>query len=410
MNEPMTLWTALVDWAANGLVQTTWWQIVLITLVLTHITIAAVTIFLHRAQAHRALELHAIPSHFFRFWLWLTTGMVTKEWVAIHRKHHAKCETADDPHSPVAHGIKTVLLTGSELYRVESRNQETLAKYGQGVPDDWIERHLYTRHSVLGVSLMLIIDAALFGAIGATVWAVQMLWIPITAAGIINGLGHWWGYRNFEAPDASTNVSPWGVIIGGEELHNNHHTYPTSAKLSVKPYEFDIGWGYIRALELLGLARVRKTPPRLHLGRIQPVADSKTLEALIANRYEVMAGYAKGLRAACGREIERLKAAGASGSARLAEMRLAQRWLHRDEERIPAEVKAQVAKACADSAELSKLVAMREELRSLWTRTNVSVEQLVADLQAWCHKAEASGIAALQEFALKLRAARTLQE
>ena len=406
MTEFLTLRDGLIDWAANGLVQTTWWQIVLITLALTHITIAAVTIFLHRAQAHRALELHAIPSHFFRFWLWLTTGMVTKEWVAIHRKHHAKCETADDPHSPVAHGIKTVLLTGSELYRAESKNQETLAKYGQGVPDDWIERNVYTRHSVLGVSLMLIIDVLLFGAIGATVWAVQMLWIPITAAGIINGLGHWWGYRNFEAPDASTNVSPWGIVIGGEELHNNHHTYPTSAKLSVKPYEFDIGWGYIRTLEVMGLARVRKTPPRLHLGHIKPVADSKTLEALIANRYEVMARYAAGLKAACQHEIERLKAAGATNGAKLAQMRLARRWLHRDADRIPADVQAEVAQACAGRAELSKLIAMREELRSLWTRTNVSVDQLVADLQAWCHKAEQSGIAALQEFALKLRAAR----
>ena len=406
MTEFLTLRDGLIDWAANGLVQTTWWQIVLITLALTHITIAAVTIFLHRAQAHRALELHAIPSHFFRFWLWLTTGMVTKEWVAIHRKHHAKCETADDPHSPVAHGIKTVLLTGSELYRAESKNQETLAKYGQGVPDDWIERNVYTRHSVLGVSLMLIIDVLLFGAIGATVWAVQMLWIPITAAGIINGLGHWWGYRNFEAPDASTNISPWGIVIGGEELHNNHHTYPTSAKLSVKPYEFDIGWAYIRGLELLGLARVRKTPPQLRLGHIRPVADSKTLEALIAHRYEVMAKYAANLRASCQHEIERLKAAGATGGAKLAQMRLARRWLHRDEDKIPAAVKLEVAQACAQSAELSKLVAMREELRSLWTRTNVSVEQLVADLQAWCHKAEQSGIVALQEFALKLRAAR----
>ena len=406
MNEFTSFWYALVDWAANGLVQTTWWQIVLICLVLTHITIASVTIFLHRAQAHRALELHPIPSHFFRFWLWLTTGMVTKEWVGIHRKHHAKCETQDDPHSPVAHGIKTVLLTGSELYRAESKNQETLAKYGQGTPDDWIERNLYTRHSVLGVSLMLIIDVALFGAIGATVWAVQMIWIPVTAAGIINGLGHWWGYRNFEAPDASTNVSPWGIIIGGEELHNNHHTYPTSAKLSVKPYEFDIGWVYIRALESLGLARVRKTAPMLKLGNIKPVADSKTLEALIANRYEVMAKYAAGLRAACERELERMKAAGSSNGAKLADMRLARRWLHRDEDKIPSAVKDQVAAACAQNAELSKLVSMREELRSLWTRTNVSVDQLVADLQAWCHKAEHSGIAALQEFALKVRAAR----
>ncbi len=406
MTEFMNLWDGLVNWAAHGLVQTTWWQTVLVMLVLTHITIASVTIFLHRAQAHRALELHAVPSHFFRFWLWLTTGMVTREWVAIHRKHHARCETQDDPHSPVAHGIKTVLLTGSELYRAESKNRETLAKYGQGTPDDWIERNVYTRHSVLGVSLMLIIDVALFGAIGVTVWAVQMIWIPVTAAGIINGLGHWWGYRNFEAPDASTNVSPWGIVIGGEELHNNHHTYPTSAKLSVKRYEFDIGWGYIRALEMLGLARVRKTPPRLHLGKIKPVADSKTLEALIANRYEVMARYAAGLKAACQHEIERLKAAGATNGAKLAQMRLARRWLHRDADRIPADVQAEVAQACAGSAELSKLIAMREELRSLWTRTNVSVDQLVADLQAWCHKAEQSGIAALQEFALKLRAAR----
>ena len=406
MTDFMTLWDGLVDWAANGLLRATWWELVLFTLAMTHVTIASVTIFLHRAQAHRALELHAIPSHFFRFWLWLTTGMVTKEWVAIHRKHHAKCETADDPHSPVTRGIKTVLLTGSELYRAESRNRETLSKYGQGVPDDWLERHVYSRHSVLGVSLMLVIDLLLFGAIGATVWAVQMLWIPVTAAGVINGLGHWWGYRNFEAPDASTNISPWGIVIGGEELHNNHHTYPTSAKLSVKPYEFDIGWGYIRGLELIGLARVRKTPPQLRLGHIRPVADSKTLEALIAHRYEVMARYASNLRASCQLEIERLKAAGASGGARLAEMRLARRWLHRDEDKIPAAVKAQVAQACAQSAELSKLVAMREELRSLWTRTNVSVEQLVADLQAWCHKAEQSGIVALQEFALKLRAVR----
>jgi len=406
MNEFMTPWEGLLDWAAHGLVSTTAWQIVLITLVLTHLTIASVTIFLHRAQAHRALELHAIPSHFFRFWLWLTTGMVTKEWVAIHRKHHAKCETIDDPHSPVAHGIKTVLLTGSELYRAEAKNAQTLAKYGQGTPDDWLERALYTGRSMLGVSLMLIVDVLLFGAIGATVWAVQMLWIPITAAGIINGLGHWWGYRNFEAPDASTNVSPWGIVIGGEELHNNHHTYPTSAKLSVKRYEFDIGWAYIRGLEMLGLAKVRKTPPMLRLGKIRPVADSKTLEALIANRYEVMAKYAVGLKAACAREIERMQAAGVTQGARFAQMRLARRWLHRDADKIPAGVKADVAQVCEHNAELGKLVSMREELRSFWTRTNVSAEQLVADLQAWCLKAEQSGIVALQEFALKLRAAR----
>ncbi len=399
------VWDGLVDWLANGLVQTTWWQVVLFTLVTTHITIAAVTIFLHRSQAHRALDLGPVPSHFFRLWLWLTTGMVTKEWVAIHRKHHAKCETVDDPHSPVTRGIKTVLLQGSELYRGEAKNQETLSKYGHGTPDDWIERNLYSRYSWQGVGITLIVDLMLFGAIGAAVWAVQMLWIPITAAGIINGLGHWWGYRNFEAQDASTNISPLGLIIGGEELHNNHHTYPTSAKLSVKPYEFDIGWGYIRAMEMIGWAKVRKTPPALKLGAVKPVADGKTLEAIIANRYEVMAKYANELRSACAAELDRLKAQGAENTARWKEMRVAKRWLHRDEDKIPQDVKPLVARTVAGTPALAKLVAMREELRQLWTRTNVSAEQLVVDLQAWCKKAEESGIAALQEFSLKLRAA-----
>jgi stearoyl-CoA desaturase (delta-9 desaturase) len=405
MNSLLLVWDSLVNWLAHGLVSSTWWQIVLFTLLMTHVTIASVTIFLHRSQAHRALDLHPIPSHFFRLWLWMTTGMVTKQWVAIHRKHHAKCETEEDPHSPVTRGIKTVLLTGSELYRAEAKNQETVSKYGHNTPDDWIERNLYSRFSWQGVGLMLIINLMLFGAIGATVWAVQMLWIPITAAGIINGIGHWWGYRNFEAADASTNVSPWGIIIGGEELHNNHHTYPTSAKLSVKPYEFDIGWVYIRGLEMLGLAKVRKTPPLLKLGAVKPVADDKTLEAIIANRYEVMAKYARNLRLACLAEVKRLKAEGAASSAKLAHMQLAKRWLHRDDDKIPSDVKPQLALAVQQSPGLAKLVTMREELRQLWTRTNVSADQLVSDLQVWCKKAEESGIAVLQEFALKLRAA-----
>ena len=405
MTDLQAIFSAFIDWGAHGLVHATWWQLLAITLVATHITIASVTIFLHRAQAHRALELHAIPSHFFRFWLWMTTGMVTKEWVAIHRKHHAKCETVDDPHSPVTHGIKTVLLTGSELYRSEAKNQDTLDKFGHNTPNDWIERNVYTRHSALGVSLMLIINVALFGGIGATVWAVQMAWIPITAAGIINGLGHWWGYRNFEAADASTNVSPWGIIIGGEELHNNHHTYPTSAKLSVKPYEFDIGWAYIRGLEMMGLAKVRKTPPQLVLGSVKPVADSQTLEAIIANRYEVMAKYAKQLRRTCAVEAARLKAQGVATGSAWTNLRIAERWLHRDAEKIPSNLRNQLDSAMDATPVLKKLVTMREELRQLWTRTNVSAEQLVADLQDWCRRAEESGIAALREFSMQLRAA-----
>ena len=404
-----TLWMALVDWLSHGLwASASVWQVVLVTLLMTHVTISSVTIFLHRAQAHRALDLHALASHFFRFWLWLSTGMVTKEFVAIHRKHHAKCETDEDPHSPQTRGIKALLLTGVELYRAESKIPETMEKYGLGTPDDWLERNLYTRFSWQGVGVMLILDLAVFGALGLTVWAVQMLWIPVMATGIINGIGHYWGYRNFEVADASRNVTPWGIVIGGEELHNNHHTYPSSAKFSVKPFEFDIGWLYIRILAAMGLARVRKTAPQLKLGMVKAQADAHTLEAIIANRYELMAKYASNLRAACGAELAHVKQQGLAvhSAQRLAELKLAKRWLHRDDEKIPGAVKAHLANAVSDSPKLSTWVAMREELRQLWTRTNVSAEQLVSDLQAWCKAAEASGIEALAEFSMKLRAAR----
>ncbi len=398
----MMFLNASIDWLAHGLLAASWWQIILYTLVTTHITIASVTIYLHRHQAHRAMDLHALPAHFFRLWLWLGTGQVTKEWVSIHRKHHAKCETLEDPHSPQAHGIKKVFWQGAELYRAESKNRETMSKYGHGTPNDWMERNLYTRYSWQGVGLMMIINLALFGAAGLAVWAVQMMWIPVTAAGIINGIGHYWGYRNFEAPDASTNISPWGVMIGGEELHNNHHTYPTSAKFSVKPYEFDIGWGYIRALEMVGLAKVKKVPPKLRLGTIQPVADEKTLEALIAHRYEVMAGFARAMRYAGRVEIAALKSKNADASV----LRAANRWLHRDDDKVPASAKLQLAQVRAEHPVLDKMVIMREELRQMWLSTSASREQLTADLQGWCYRAEQSGIAALNEFSMTLRAAK----
>jgi len=393
---------AAIDWLGHGLWNLAWWQIILYTLATTHITIAAVTIFLHRAQAHRALDLHAIPSHFFRFWLWIGTGMVTKEWVAIHRKHHAKCETEDDPHSPQTRGLDTVMWRGAELYRAEAANPETIKKFGHGTPNDWMERNVYTRFGWQGVGLMLILDLALFGAIGAAVWAVQMLWIPFWAAGVVNGVGHFWGYRNFEATDASTNLVPWGVVIGGEELHNNHHTYPTSAKFSVKKYEFDIGWVYISLMQKIGWATVKKVPPKLQLGEVKPVADEKTLEALIANRYEVMAGYARGIRKACKDEIAALKARKADVSV----LQAAKRWLHRDVEKVPAVALPQLTQVRAAHPALDKMVTMREELRQLWLNTSHSREQLTADLQAWCRRAEESGIAALRDFSISLRAAR----
>ncbi len=393
------MFNAILEWLGHGTWHLAWWQIVLFTLALTHITMISVTVFLHRHQAHRALDLHPAVAHFFRLWLWLTTGQVTKEWAAIHRKHHAKCEQADDPHSPQVYGIRKVLFQGAELYRAESKNKETIARYGHGTPDDWIERNLYTRFSWQGVGLMMIIDVSLFGALGLTVWAVQMAWTPITAAGIINGAAHFWGYRNFESPDASTNISPWGILIAGEELHNNHHTYPTSAKLSVKPYEFDIGWMYISMLQFAGLAHVKKTPPKAAYGDVRPVADEKTLEALIANRYEIMASFAKQMQATVRQELAAMKARSADTAA----IKAAKLWAHRYAENIPAAAIPQLALARAASPALDKMVTMREELRQMWLNTAVSREQLTSDLAAWCHRAEDSGIATLREFSFKLR-------
>ena len=290
----------------SGQLDLPWWGLVCTALVLTHITIAAVTIFLHRHQAHRALDLHPIASHFFRFWLWLTTGMVTKEWTAIHRKHHAKCETVDDPHSPQILGINRVLWGGVFLYVKESYNPDTIQRYGQGTPDDYMERNLYSAHAILGLTLMGAINIFLFGVVpGLIILVTQIIWIPFWAAGVINGIGHWSGYRNFDAADASTNIVPWGILIGGEELHNNHHAHATSAKLSSKWYEFDIGWMYICILESLGLATVKKVAPTPRFTSAKPVSDldTDTLHAVIANRYDVLARFTKSLKKTYAQEL-----------------------------------------------------------------------------------------------------------
>lgn len=383
----------------SGFIDLPWWGYVLVTLALTHITIASVTIFLHRHQAHRALELHAIPSHFFRFWLWLSTGQVTKEWASIHRKHHAKCETVEDPHSPQILGIKTVLLEGYELYKKESRNQETLTRYGHGTPDDWLERNLYSKHSSWGIMLMLCIDVLLFGAIGLTIWAVQMLWIPVTAAGIINGAGHYWGYRNYQCADASTNLLPWGIIIGGEELHNNHHAYATSAKLSTKAYEFDIGWMYIRTLQSFGLAKAKKLPPQVRLDKSKTVCDAATLQAVITNRYEVLTRYARSLKHTYRDELAQLKDA---LPAKLDTRRI-KHWLHLDAAVLNEQQKLQLDSVIRSSPKLATAYTLRQELASIWQRSTATKEQLVKDLEDWCLRAEQSGISALQDFSRGLR-------
>ena len=390
----------VLDFLATGLIDLPWWGYVVVTLAMTHVTIAAVTIFLHRCQAHRALDLHPIVSHFVRFWLWLTTGMITKEWAAIHRKHHAKVETADDPHSPVTRGISTVLWTGTELYRAESKNAETLEKYGHGTPDDWLERNVYAHFLWEGVGLMLAINLFLFGVIGMTIWAVQMAWIPFFAAGVINGLAHWWGYRNYATADTSTNLVPIGFLIGGEELHNNHHAYGTSAKFSAQWYEFDLGWVYIRALSAVGLAKVRRVAPKLKFEAQKPEADHQTLEAVLTHRYHVATSYARALKAACRHEIEVLREK-ARGLELPSAGRLKQ-WLT-DPDALPEGERHRLAHLAEHSKTIAKIVAMRAELSALWSRSTETSEQLLARLQDWCRRAESSGIAPLEQFSLKLK-------
>jgi stearoyl-CoA desaturase (delta-9 desaturase) len=392
---------SLLDFLAHGVLHFSWWQIVLFAAVVTHITIIGVTVYLHRCQAHRALDLHPIASHFFRFWLWMTTGMLTGQWAAIHRKHHAKCETEEDPHSPQTRGIWKVLLEGAELYRAEAKNEETLRRFSHGTPNDWMERNVYTRYPILGVSIMMVIDVALFGAVGLTVWAVQMAWIPFWAAGVVNGLGHFWGYRNFNSSDASTNLLPFGIIIGGEELHNNHHTFATSAKLSNKWYEFDIGWMYIRMMQAVGLAKVKKVAPTPRLAKGKLVADHETLQAVLSNRYEVMARYAKAVKLAYRQELAHLKEVGEREKYKV--MRGARKWFDKEEASLNEPQKRQLPQIFANSQKLRTYIELRNELAAIWERSSASREQLLTQLQDWCHRAEQSGIKALQEFASRLR-------
>ena len=390
----------VADFLFAGVFDLPWWGLVLVVLALTHVTIAAVTIYLHRCQAHRALDLHPLPAHFFRFWLWLTTGMITKEWAAIHRKHHAKCETEEDPHSPQKRGIWKVFLEGAELYRAEAKNEETMRKFGHGTPNDWVERNVYSKYPILGISLMMVIDVALFGVIGLTVWAVQMVWIPFWAAGVVNGFGHFWGYRNFNSADASTNLFPWGIVIGGEELHNNHHTFATSAKLSNKWYEFDIGWMYIRIMSAFGLAKVKKVAPTPRLNKPKTVLDQETLQAVLSNRYEVMARYGKAVKRAYRQELAHLKEI---GGEKYQMMRGARKWFHKDADGLDEPQKKLLPEIFANSQKLQTYFQLRQYLASIWDSSTASREQLLAQLQDWCHSAEQSGIKALHEFATRLR-------
>ena len=390
---------ALLQFLTSGLVGLGWPGLLVVLLVFTQLTIFSVTLFLHRSQAHRGVDFHPALNHFFRFWTWLTTSMITREWVAIHRKHHAKVETAEDPHSPQTRGIGKVLREGAELYREARNDRASIEQYGKGAPDDWIERHLYTRHANLGPVALAVVNFLLFGLPGIALWAIQMAWIPFWAAGVVNGLGHWWGYRNFESADTSTNLTPWGVWIGGEELHNNHHAFPSSARFSMRRWEFDIGWAAIKGLEKIGLAKVLRVAPSLDIRPNIAVPDGETLRALLSHRFQAMTDYQRNVLKPALREEA------AAAGARLRELlpRRMRRGLVDDGRWLKPEAREQLRSWVSQRPRIQALVEHRARLAALLEARSHDAAERLHQLQAWCHEAEASGIRALQEYSLRLK-------
>lgn len=382
----------------NGLLDLSWLQLILVTLAMTHVTIIGVTLYLHRHSAHNSLDLHPALKHFFRFWLWFTTSMNTKEWTAVHRKHHATCETEDDPHSPVVKGIKKVLLEGAELYAAAA-TPETLERYGKNTPDDWLERNLYSRYKHLGIALMLVLHLALFGVHGIWIWAVQMMWIPVWAAGVINGIGHYFGYRNFECLDNARNVVPWAIIVGGEELHNNHHTYPNSSKLSRRWYEIDIGWGYIRLFQFFGLANPKGYRPVAHQVAGKQELDVETVQAITNNRFDILRQYRKRVMEPVLRQQQHLME-----DEIKPRYRKLRQLLSREVTLIPEAEKAQLDSVLESNAVLRQIYEMNHELQQLWRHRGLKPQEKLQALADWCRRAEASGIRYLEDFAEHLRA------
>ncbi|MBT2767250.1 fatty acid desaturase [Stenotrophomonas sp. ISL-67] len=389
----------LLNFLTGGVVGLGWWGMGLVLLVVTQLTIFAVTLYLHRSQAHRGVDFHPVIAHFFRFWTWLTTSMITKEWVAIHRKHHAKVETDEDPHSPVTKGIGMVFWRGVELYREARGMRADIEQYGRGAPEDWIERHLYTPHATLGPVALFAVNLLLFGLPGVALWAIQMAWIPFWAAGVVNGLGHWWGYRNFESADTSTNLTPWAFWIGGEELHNNHHAFPSSARFSMRRWEFDIGWAVIRGLQAVGLAKVLRVAPNMDVRPNIAVPDAETLKALLSHRFQAMTDYQRNVFVPALRE----EAAFAGAKLRKLLPRRMRRGLVNDGRWLKPDCRAELSTWVEQRPRIRVLVEHRARLAALLeARGNDAAERLKL-LQAWCHEAEASGIAALQNYAARLK-------
>jgi len=391
--------STFLEFLSHGLLQAGWGTLALYLLVATQLTIFSVTLYLHRSMAHRGVDFHPLIAHGFRFWTWLTTSMITREWVAIHRKHHAKCETEEDPHSPVQKGIGNVFWRGVELYREARTQREDIEKYGKGCPDDWIERHVYTPHATMGPTLLLFLSFALFGFAGVAVWAVQMLWIPFWAAGVVNGLGHWWGYRNFVTDDTATNLTPWGVWIGGEELHNNHHAFPSSAKFALRKWEFDIGWAVIKSCQKLGLAKVLRVAPSLNVRPNVPAPDGDTLKALLAIRFQAMTDYQRDVLKPALREEARV----AGAKLRSLLPRKLRKGLADDGRWLQPDAKQQLSTWVAQRPRIRALVEHRARLAAVLEARSQNAADTLHHLQAWCHEAEASGIRVLQEFSARLK-------
>jgi len=390
---------SLIDFLAGGLLQFGFWSLALYFLVATQLTIFSVTLYLHRSQAHRGVDFHPALAHVFRFWTWLTTSMITREWVAIHRKHHAKCETEDDPHSPMHKGIKTVFWRGVELYREARAMRADIEQYGKGAPDDWIERHLYTPHATMGPTVLLFISFALFGFAGVAIWAIQMAWIPFWAAGVVNGLGHWWGYRNFETTDTATNLTPWGVWIGGEELHNNHHAFPSSAKFALRRWEFDIGWAAIQGLQKLRLARVLRVAPSLDVRPNIQAPDTDTMRALLAHRFQAMTDYQRNVLMPALREEAQV----AGEKLRSLLPRKLRKGLVDDGRWLSPEAREQMQQWISQRPRIRTVVEYRRSLAAVLEARTSNATDALHNLQAWCREAEASGIRALQEYSARLK-------
>jgi stearoyl-CoA desaturase (delta-9 desaturase) len=399
------MFDTLISFASRGLTQASWGTWIAYLLVVTQLTILTMTLYLHRAQSHRGVDFHPVLAHFFRFWSWFATGINTKEYVAIHRKHHAKCETAEDPHSPQIAGINKVLWDGVDLYRKASLNRADMDKYGIGTPDDWIERKLYTPYSILGVALLLVVDMLLFGVVGVAIWAIQMIWIPFWAAGVVNGLGHWWGYRNFETADTATNLTPWGIWLGGEELHNNHHAFPSSSKFALRKFEFDMGWAVIRLCQMLRLAKVLRVAPSLDIRPNVSLPDTDTVKAVLAHRFHVMSDYFRGVIAPTLREEASNAGAGIKALPRKLRRALGNggRWLD-------ASSRERLTAFTDKHPQLRTVCEFRARLAALTERNGRNAEGMLNGLKEWCHEAEATGIRTLTEFAARLKGYRLAGE